>query len=71
MLTSHDQGTLRNHYSLVFPAQMIADITKHERKTSGKFKEKKRKWSHCSQSGPKQKKKQKKKKNEKERIKFG
>ena len=57
MLTSHDQGKLRNHYSLVFPAQMIADITKYERKTSGKFKEKKRKWSHCSQSGPKPKKK--------------
>ena len=65
MLTSHDQGTLRNHYSLVFPAQLTADITKYERKTSGKFKEKKRKWSHDSQTGPKQRKE-----NEKERIKF-
>ena len=45
----------------------VADITKYERKTSaGKFKEKKRKRSHHSQSGPKQRKE-----NEKERIKFG
>ena len=54
MLTS--QGTLRNHYSLVFPAQLISDITKYKRKLSGKFEEKKRKRSHGSQSGPKTKK---------------
>ena len=54
MFTS--QGTLRNHYSLVFPAQLISDITKYKRKPSGKFKEKKRKRSHGSQSGPKTKK---------------
>ena len=39
---------------------VIADITKYERKTSGKFKEKKRKRSHDSQSGPKQGKKTRK-----------
>ena len=54
MLTS--QGTLRNHYSLVFPAQLISDITKYKRKPSGKFKEKKRKRSHDSQIWPKTKK---------------
>ena len=54
MLTS--QGILRNHYSLVFPAQLISDRTKYKRKPSGKFKEKKRKRSHDSQSGPKTKK---------------
>ena len=54
MLTS--QGTLSNHYSLVFPAQLISDITKYERKSSGKFKGKRRKRSHDSQSGPKAKK---------------
>ena len=54
MLTSH--GILRNHYSLVFPAQLISDRTKYKRKPSGKFKEKKRKRSHDSQSGPKTKK---------------
>ena len=56
MLTS--QGTLRNHYSLVLPAQLISDITKYKRKPSGKFKEKKRKRSHDSQSGPKTKKRE-------------
>ena len=54
MLTS--QGTLRNHFSLVFPAQLISDIAKYKRKPSGKFEEKKRKRSHDSQSGPKTKK---------------
>ena len=54
MLTS--QGILRNHYSLVFPAQLISDRTKYKRKPSGKFKEKKRKRSYDSQSGPKTKK---------------
>ena len=54
MLTS--QGILRNHYSLVFPAQLMSDRTKYKRKPSGKFKEKKRKQSHDSQSGPKTKK---------------
>ena len=54
MLTS--QGILRNHYSLVFPAQLISDITKYKRKPSGKFKEKKRKRSYDSQSVPKTKK---------------
>ena len=57
MLTS--QGTSHNHYSLVFPAQLISDITKYKvykRKPSGKFEEKKRKRSHDSQSGPKTKK---------------
>ena len=54
MLTS--KGILRNHYSLVFPAQLISDRTKYKRKPSGKFKEKKRKRSHDSQSGPKTKK---------------
>ena len=51
MLTS--QGILRNHYSLVFPAQLISDITKYKCKPSGKFKEKKRKQSRDSQSGSK------------------
>ena len=54
MLTS--QGILRNHSSLVFPAQLISDRTKYKRKPSGKFKEKKRKRSHDSQSGLKQRK---------------
>ena len=56
MLTS--QGTLRNYYSLVFPAQLISDITKYKRKPLGtlKLKEKNRKRSHGSQSGPKTKK---------------
>ena len=54
MLTS--QGILHNHYSLVFPAQLMSDRTKYKRKPSGKFKEKKRKQSHDSQSGPKTKK---------------
>ena len=54
MLTS--QGILRNHYSLVFSAQLISDRTKYKRKPSGKFKEKKTKRSHDSQSGPKTKK---------------
>ena len=44
----------------------MADITKYVRKSSEEFKEKKRKRSHDSQSGPKQRKE-----NEKERIKFG
>ena len=39
MLTS--QGILRNHYSLVFPAQLMSDRTKYKCKPSGKFKEKK------------------------------
>ena len=54
MLTS--QGILRNHYSLVFPAQLMSDRTKYKRNPSRKFKEKKRKQSHDSQSGPKTKK---------------
>ena len=54
MLTS--QGILRNHYSLVFPAQLMSDRTKYKGKPSGKFKEKKRKQSHDSQSGPKTRK---------------
>ena len=54
MLTS--QGILRDHYSLVFPAQLMSDRTKYKRKPSGKFKEKVRKQSHDSQSGPKTKK---------------
>ena len=45
---------------------VIADITKYERKTLGKFKEKKSKRSHDSKSGQKQRIE-----NEKERIKFG
>ena len=43
-------------YSLVFPAQLISDITKYKCKPSGKFKEKKRKRPHDSPSGPKTKK---------------
>ena len=65
MLTS--QGILRNHYSLVFPAQLISDRTKYKRKPSGKFKENKRKRSHDSQSRPKEGPKQRKG-NDKERI---
>ena len=56
MLTS--QGTLRNHYSLVFPAQLISDITKYKRKHSGKFEEKKRKRSHDSQKWAQNKEKE-------------
>ena len=55
MLTS--QGILRDHYSLVFSAQLISDRTKYKRKPSGKFKEKKRKRSHDSQSWPPKKRK--------------
>ena len=54
MLTS--RGILRNHYSLVFPAQLMSDRTKSKPKPSGKFKEKKRKRSHDTQSRPKTKK---------------
>ena len=61
MLTS--QGILRDHYSLVFPAQLMSDRTKYKRKPSGKFKEKKRKQSHDSQSGPKTKKRKRFKRN--------
>ena len=50
------RGILRNHYSPVFPAQLMSDRTKYNPKPSGKFKEKKRKRSHDSQSGPKTKK---------------
>ena len=60
------QGILRNHYSLVFPAQPISDITKYKRKPSGKFKEKKRKRSHDSQSGPKTKKRKRQREDSKE-----
>ena len=60
------QGTLRNHYSLVFPAQPISDITKYKRKPSGKFKDKKRKRSHDSQSGSNTKKRKRQREDSKE-----
>ena len=64
MLTS--QGILRNHYSLVFPAQLISDRTKYKRKPSGTFKETKRKRSHDSQSGSKTKKRKRQRGNSNE-----
>ena len=56
MLTS--QGILRKHYSLVFPAQLISDVTKYKRKPSEEFKEKKRKRSHDSQKWAQNKEKE-------------